>query len=98
MNREQLELLANAVRHPTQETPHMLHHSTRVLPFVASLATLVVARGGEAQYPAGKQGSSNMKVIAHVPLGGARPGTGPMLDGFKGLGRRTADITMEQEL
>src|SRR5207248_4448487 len=64
-----------------------------------------------AQYPPGQQGSRNITVVSHMPLGGAQP----LLPGSTNanpnqaarmvtneavdvLGTRTADITMEQEL
>src|SRR5262245_7221490 len=63
------------------------------------------------QYPPGKQGSSNMKIVAHMALGGAAPlipGTNNpnpnapprtvVNEAVEALGTKTADITMEQEL
>ena len=65
----------------------------------AALGLLVLAAApARGQYEPGKQGSSNMKVLAHVPLGGAQPLPGGPTEALKALGRRTADITMEQEL
>ena len=61
-----------------------------------------------AQYAPGEQGSRNMKVISHLPLGGAEPllpgsanapsATAAVNEAVVGLGTRTADVTMEQEL
>ena len=48
----------------------------------------------------GQQFSSNMRLMSHIPLGGAQP----LLDSkfqspdIQGLGRRTCDIEIEQEL
>jgi hypothetical protein len=51
-----------------------------------------------AQHAPGLQRSPNMKLVAHIPLGGAAP-TKPGAGGdIMGLGRRTSDIDIEQEL
>jgi hypothetical protein len=70
------------------------------------------ATSGFAQFPPGQQGSRNMTIVAHMPLGGAEPvapgttaanpnaaprQTNPN-DALARLGSKTADITMEQEL
>jgi len=44
------------------------------------------------------RGSSNIKLLSNVPLGGARPLVGIASDGLRGLGRRTASLEIEQEL
>ena len=53
-----------------------------------------------AQHAPGEQGSRNMTILSHVPLGGARPVAGSEYQSgdIMGLGRRTSDIEMEQEL
>jgi hypothetical protein len=67
-----------------------------------------------AQYPPGQQGSRNITLVSHLPLGGAdpllpadvtnplgaqMPGLNASLpDAVRELGTRTADITLEQEL
>src|SRR5690242_8022734 len=50
---------------------------------VLVLLGLASATSAFAQYPAGQQGSANMKVVAHVPLGAENT---------------TGDIEIEQEL
>src|SRR5687768_14676561 len=61
---------------------------------------LLVAPHGEliAQRGPNLQKSANMKLVAHLPLAGALP-TDPGKGGdIAGLGRRTSDIEIEQEL
>ena len=63
-----------------------------------ALALLYVAPGSAQRAP-GEQGSRNVHVLSHVPLGGARPLPGQEgLFGVESYGRRTADIEMEQDL
>src|SRR6186997_1368032 len=82
----------------------------RVTCVVAGLV-LVLSSNATAQYPPGQQGSSNISVVAHMPLGGAEPLMAGSTNAPPGaaarmvtneavdvLGTRTADITMEQEL
>src|SRR6185295_111029 len=66
-----------------------------------SLLFLALTTSGAAQNRApGEQSSRNMKLMAHIPLGGAQP----LLDSksqspdIEGLGRRTCDIEIEQEM
>src|SRR5712692_6184415 len=49
----------------------------------AALGLLVFGAPASGQFPPGKQGSSNVHVVAHIPLGG---------------NETTADIELEQEL
>ena len=77
---------------------------------VLSLAVLTTAAPAFAQHPPGEQGSRNISIVAHMPLGGAAPLLPGSTNPFPGaqrmvtneavdvLGTRTADITMEQEL
>ncbi len=64
----------------------------------AVVFALIAAGGVNAQHPPGEQRSSNVTVLSHVPLGGAAPLAGDTKGGVLGLGRRTSDIEMEQEL
>src|SRR5688500_13954236 len=64
---------------------------------------LIVGGGatGWAQNRApGEQSSRNMSLLAHIPLGGAQPLLNAKNQGadVMGLGRRTCDIEIEQEL
>src|SRR5436190_911887 len=68
---------------------------------LAWIGLVLVAGSLEAQQRLpGQQYSSNMHLMAHIPLGGAQP----LLDrkfqspDIMGLGRRTCDIEIEQEL
>lgn len=49
---------------------------------------------GTAEHP----GSRNMELVGHLPLAGAAPISGVRLAGVEGLGRRTADIEIEQDM
>ena len=52
-----------------------------------------------AQRPPGEQGSRNVHVLSHIPLGGGAPlANRPDLSGLDAMGRRTADIELEQDL
>lgn len=43
-------------------------------------------------------GSRNIEVLSHLPLGGAAPVASGPIAGIDGLGRRTADIEIEQDV
>lgn len=43
-------------------------------------------------------GSRNVTQLSHIPLGGAAPLSPGYTDGIDGLGRRTADIEIEQDM
>lgn len=45
-----------------------------------------------------QRGTRNVRVLSNVPLGGAAPVNAQRTSGFEGLGRRTADIEIEQDL
>ena len=66
---------------------------------LALALTLLYAAPAPAQGPPGEQGSRNVHVLSHVPLGGARPLAGQTdLFGVDAYGRRTADIELEQDM
>lgn len=72
---------------------------------IPMMIALLATTAGElqAQYyntsgtPA-KPGSRNMELLSHIPLGGAAPRSPGFTEGIQGLGRRTADVEIEQEL
>jgi len=66
---------------------------------LAPVNTALLAQRTQPRAP-GQQSSLNMRLMSHIPLGGAQP----LLDSkfqsadVEGLGRRTCDIEVEQEL
>jgi hypothetical protein len=51
-----------------------------------------------AQRTADVRGSRNVTVVSHLPLGGMQPLDAAPGDAFQGLGRRTGDIEVEQDM
>jgi hypothetical protein len=76
----------------------MLHPSRLTGAVLALMASLTAVAAASAQHAPGMQRSSNMKLVYHLPLAGALPLEAGKGGDIPGLGRRTSDIEVEQEL